>query len=577
MANYPKGKLRCTGQAIITTDFNPSSFVRGNEHYSGDFVIYADFNATTSGYDYLYKTQNNWFSYEEVAGGLYMNIANRTILGAGYLTNTDGFDKPITISFSDSTYSSGGFEILQNNATIVNRSYSSFNTGVLTFFPYENTDIDFYGFEVYTDRTHTVLVHNYIPWQDVNDNPCIVDTVTDDVFYPTGSGYTLTYTNLEPFTPSQYDFDFGFNGGTQTFTVEADNAWTCTAPTDFTISPMSGNSGTTTVTITAPRRISTVSDTVTFTDSQSNTFDISISQSVGTITPNLTIYQGATTVKKMYYGNGLVYRKMAHSPSLTLSVDSLSIDPNGGSGTFTVTTDGRFTVSTDDSWITLSTSGTTVTVTATSTSANRSGSVLVTATNGFVTKTATVAVSQSVATLVSYIHTTSTTWNKDYVIDTGIIADPTTTMRVKYLGKGVGSDRVIGYDWMDTGAYDVGWRFFDVFNNTNTLDINNKRYQYGSPMKNNNTVYDITTGNAFIYDNINETYVINQTAESSLLQPHSILVDVGTRYVAEVEIVQNGTTVFFGKAAVDDNIIGLYDTVSGTMKYNPNLTMAYEA
>lgn len=420
-----------------------------------------------------------------------------------------------------------------------------------------------------------VLVAEYKPSEDGNGYT-YYDTVSHTYLTKYGSGTIDPGPSADVFEPSQDSFSFNTQGGTASFAVTSDNAWTAATPTYFTMSPLSGSAGETTVTITAPERLTTRNETVTFTDSDTNTFDITIAQSDGNITPNLTMYRGSTTIKKMYYGTDLVYRKMAHSPSLTLSVDNLAIDPNGGSGTFTVTTDGRFTVSTDDSWITLSTSGTTVTVTATATQDNRSGSVLVTATNGFVTKTATVAVSQSVVQLVSYIHTTSTTWNKDYVIDTGIIADPTTTMRVKYLGKGVGSDRVIGYDWMDTGVYEVGWRFFDVFSNTNTLDINNKRYQYGSPMKNNNTVYDITTGNAFIYDNINETYVINQTAESSLAQPHSILVDVGTRYVAEVEIVQNGTTVFFGKAAVDDNIIGLYDTVSGTMKYNPNLTMTYE-
>mgnify|MGYP002515567323 CR=1 FL=1 len=132
------------------------------------------------------------------------------------------------------------------------------------------------------------------------------DTVSQTYLTKHGTGTIEPGPSAEVFEPSQYDFDFGFNGGTQTFSIEATYAWTCTAPTDFTISQMSGSAGTTTVTITAPSRISTVNDTVTFTDSQSNTFDISISQSVGTITPNLTLYQGADTIKKMYYGNGLV-------------------------------------------------------------------------------------------------------------------------------------------------------------------------------------------------------------------------------------------------------------------------------
>ena len=207
-----------------------------------------------------------------------MNIANRIILGAGSLTNTDGFDKPITISFSDETYSAGGFVISQNNTTIVNTSYSGFNTGSLIFFPYENTDIDFYGFDVYTDNTHTVLAHSYIPWQDANNQPCIVDAVTDAVYYPSGSNYTLTYENLEPFAPSQDTFSFDYTGGSETFTVEADNSWTAATPTYFTVSPLSGSAGTTTVTVTAGATTSQRNETVTFTDTDTNTFDISITQ-----------------------------------------------------------------------------------------------------------------------------------------------------------------------------------------------------------------------------------------------------------------------------------------------------------
>lgn len=205
--------------------------------------------------------------------------------------------------------------------------------------------------------------------------------------------------NIEVFEPSQDTFSFGFDGGTQTFTVEADNAWTCAAPTDFTISPMSGNPGTTTVTITAPSRFATVSDTVTFTDSDQNTFDISISQSVGTITPNLTIYQGATTIKKMYHGSGLVYRKMAHSPSLVISGDSFTFPPTSyTAATVVVTTDANWSYSTEASWLSLTKTGNNLEIVPASDwdqgSAPRTATVTVTADNGFITKSAEITVEQ---------------------------------------------------------------------------------------------------------------------------------------------------------------------------------------
>ena len=221
----------------------------------------------------------------------------------------------------------------------------------------------------------------------------------NDLFYQPTSG-TWSTGSYYVFEPSQNTFSFGFNGGTQTFTVEATNAWTCAVPTDFTISPMSGNSGTTTVTITAPRRISAVSDTVTFTDSDQNTFDISISQSVGTITPNLTLYQGATTIKKMYYGDSLVYRKMAHSPSLVISGDSFTFPPTSyTAATVVVTTDANWSYSTEASWLQLTKTGNNLEIVPTSDwdqgSAPRTATVTVTADNGFISKSVEIDVTQA--------------------------------------------------------------------------------------------------------------------------------------------------------------------------------------
>ena len=383
--------------------------------------------------------------------------------------------------------------------------------------------------------------------------------------------------NATTFEPSQDSFSFNTQGGTASFTVTADNAWMAAAPTDFTISPLSGSAGDTTVTITAPMRLTTKTNTVTFTDSEQNTFDITIAQSDQGINPNLTMYKGSTTIKKMYYGTDLVYRKMAHSPSLTLSVDSLSIDPNGGSGTFTVTTNGTFTATTEDSWITLSTSGTTVTVTATSTQDNRSGSITVTATNGFVTKTATVAVSQSVAQLVSYIHTQTMSSHSGKYIYTGITLTVDTEVRVKaqYRGYVEGGTLVGGYSTDPSYGENNEWRMFYV-NNQVYYDANDRRATSGYKSFSTGDLIDYTISNYSVYDNNTSTNVINATQYTTVPEC-TIIVSVGSWWLQELEIIQGGVTVFDGKAAVSGSDIGLFDSVSNQMVVNPDLTMAYEA
>ena len=85
--------------------------------------------------------------------------------------------------------------------------------------------------------------------------------------------------NSTTFNPSQDTFSFDYTGGSETFTVEADNSWTAATPTYFTVSPLSGTAGTTTVTVTATPTASARNETVTFTDTETNTFDISIAQS----------------------------------------------------------------------------------------------------------------------------------------------------------------------------------------------------------------------------------------------------------------------------------------------------------
>lgn len=578
MANYPKAKMRCQGAANFDTAFNPAQFYSNNNNYL-KVVVCADWLNSSVSANYLYHCQNNWFSFEKgYYGGsnrLFFDVGSYTLVGYRIVTNTDGFEKPVTL-----TIDNGQVTVSQNGNTETN-NLGNFNTGLLSFFKSgasANADIEFYSFEVY-DRSDN-LIYKFIPWQDGNGNPCIVNTVTDDVLYPTGSGYTLTYTNLQPFTPSQDTFTFNANGGTQTFTVEADNAWTCAAPTDFTISPMSGTAGITTVTITAPSRISTVSDTVTFTDSQSNTFDISISQSVGTTTPNLTLYQGATTIKKMYYGDSLVYRKMAHSPSLVISGDSFTFPPTSyTASTVVVTTDANWSYSTEVSWLSLSKTGNNLEIVPTSDwdqgSEPRTATVTVTADNGFITKSAEISVKQKNTNVenVDWVWVENQGMSTGTYIDTGIIPTTDTSFRVVFQPLQRIGSALVGYTFagdaqartpMYAADDDSDYRVF-FYNSTSTMYFDFNSSRISKSVTNSGGFVDLTCTNNSITDNLSGQTTTGAVQASMVTTTVPLYIGLSNyAKVRSVEIWQGQTKVYDGHAAWDGENYGWYDSVSGT-------------
>ena len=139
---------------------------------------------------------------------------------------------------------------------------------------YRNGDIFAGNIRIYQSG---VLVLEWIP-TFYNGEYTYYDTVSQTYATKYGSGTIEAGPSLTTFEPSQDSFSFDYTGGSETFTVEADNTWTSTTPTYFTVSPLSGSAGTTTVTVTAGATTSQRSETVTFTDSETNTFDISITQ-----------------------------------------------------------------------------------------------------------------------------------------------------------------------------------------------------------------------------------------------------------------------------------------------------------
>lgn len=101
----------------------------------------------------------------------------------------------------------------------------------------------------------------------------------------------------EVFEADKYELDFDYQGGTDTLTVTAENSWSCTTPTGFTVSPTSGGTGDTTVTVTAGRSGVEKTGTVVFTDTESNTFNVVLSQtSDGLLFPFKKIIHGTRRI-----------------------------------------------------------------------------------------------------------------------------------------------------------------------------------------------------------------------------------------------------------------------------------------
>lgn len=176
----------------------------------------------------------------------------------------------------------------------------------------------------------------------------------------------------------------------------------------------------------------------------------------------------------------------------------------------------------------------------------------------------------------------SSAWQAESKIDTGIGHTSTDmTVRIKYKTKfgqnpddiWLFCDRIIGYSYSIDSDVNNSFRIFGW--SGGCFD-----YDFGGRWTHLNLVdptlsYDVTFGNCFVYDNLNETYLAQSTPRESVPSYGAhIYVDVNWTYVEEVIIKDGETVVFDGKAAIDDDgHIGLWDEMTQTLKYNPNLDM----
>ena len=120
------------------------------------------------------------------------------------------------------------------------------------------------------------------------------------------AGEVFVYAGISDITGDKEKVSFKSTGGTNSVTITAENDWTASASTNwFTVSALSGTSGTTVVTITAPDYQDTTSartGTIVFT-CNSDTFEVTVKQAKMPSGTFGGLILGSADLENMYFGD----------------------------------------------------------------------------------------------------------------------------------------------------------------------------------------------------------------------------------------------------------------------------------
>ena len=297
-----------------------------------------------------------------------------------------------TVSLSASEYKWNGVKIYDTAGTVGIPSTPRVRTAVRGHINY---------FKITDNGVDRV---NLVAWQDGNGNLGLYDKV-NDVFYTPSSGTWTAGPRAHIFTIDKSNTRFASSGGTETVEIEAETTWTASTPSFVSVSPSTGDTGTTQVTISCPSYTGETrrEDVITFTDNDDYTLTFKARQNGNSAgfsniylgDNNLlsnTIFLGDNAVNTIYLGEEIIY---SNGPfvGLKASPKTLQLDNNHNTANITIRSSENWTI-TDDSggWLSYSTTtGTTgktvVTVTATTTQADRTATITVTSANYSATTT----------------------------------------------------------------------------------------------------------------------------------------------------------------------------------------------
>lgn len=260
-----------------------------------------------------------------------------------------------------------------------------------------------------------VLMHiYYLKFFDANDNVVLnlvpfddngtigLKDINENLFFTNWTGATGTWIGgpvAHIFTIDKSNARFDVTGGTETVEIEAETTWTASTPSFVSVSPSTGDTGTTQVTISCPSYTGATrrEDDITFTDNDNYTLTFKARQNGNSAgfsniylgDNNLlsnTIYLGDNAVNTIYLGEEIIY---SNGPFVGLKAapQSLALNNLITTANITIRSSENWTI-TDDSggWLSYSTTTggtgkTVVTVTASTTQAERTATITVTSAN----------------------------------------------------------------------------------------------------------------------------------------------------------------------------------------------------
>lgn len=436
--------------------------------------------------------------------------------------------------------------------------------------------------KVYHNNT---LVADFVPAED-NGNVGFYDEVSQTFYTSDGNEEWIAGPVDSSIVAVADETKFKATGGTINIDVECENAWTVTGNTWLTLSS-TGDTGSTTITATAPSYTGDTArnETLGFNDSVTgDDFFLTLTQRKYQAGQPFYLsgyeikkaYVGDTEVMEAYVGGTFVFSSTPFA-GLLVKPAEISFSQYVDNGSVLVKSSEDWEITSLPAWLSASTMSGTVGETAveflnTSQSADTADTIT------FSSATYTTELSASYATItISYNDgvrdENAPDWDLSNYLDTGIYVtgDEDTRIRVKYYGGGEFSDRIVGFDANECGSDAEDFRYFPSMTDAANGRINNLEGWY-----NNGQYYDITFGNLWVYDNLNNTSVANIGTYHGINTGTTIRIDMSVNWIKEVIIQReiNGTWTDIAdfRAAELGDECGLYDTINHTWLTKPGLT-----